>query len=833
METLGWFILWAIGLGALAYHKRNLQFSSAAIALGLVLTTFLSSAAWYILIPTWLILGGAMTLLNLPDLRKQYITGPIFKIFKSSIPTISKTEQEALDSGTVGWDGELFSGNPNWKKMTQVSPPQFTSEELTFLEGPLAQVCEMTNDWDCSEKAKDLPPQVWEFLKKHGFFALIIPKQYGGKEFSAYAHAEIVARLSGRSILLSSTVAVPNSLGPSELLMHYGTEQQKNYYLPRLAKGEEIPCFALTGPDAGSDAGSIPDTGIICKGNFEGKEVIGIRLNWDKRYITLAPVATLLGLAFKLYDPDHLIGEQKDIGITCALIPTKTQGITIGRRHSPSNTPFQNGPTQGKDVFIPLDWIIGGLPMAGCGWKMLVECLSVGRAVSLPSTSAGAARVATYATGAYTAIRRQFNTTISSFEGIQEALARIGAFTYIANATSRFTVNFIDHGEKPSVPGAIAKYHVTEFGRKIALDMTDIHGGKAIMQGPNNYIARGYQSAPIGITVEGANILTRCMIIFGQGAVRCHPHILNEMEAVKADDFSAFEKHFGQHTSYLLSNMARSFFHAVTFSKMASSPTNSPDSKYYRQISRASSAFALVADASMIMLGGKLKFKESLSARLGDCLSMMYLGSAVLKQYADDGKPEEDYPFVEWSMAWCLNQYWLSMDSIFRNLPNKWSGYALRVLTMPLGRGFKPPKDILNKQISRLLSHETSARDRLTRGIFISKNQDDPITVLKQAFEASLGVSALRKRILEAVKNNELKEGPLETNINDAVKANIISSEEASALLHAEMLCKKVTAVDDFSNEEFTNGFVNKKATIIKSHPQPVRKVDTHPSSAK
>lgn len=806
MGTLTWIFLWIIGLGALAYHKRNLLFSSIAIVTALLITTFFSPIAWYFLILAWLVVGTAAVFLNVPDLREKYITGPIFEIIKKSLPSISKTEQEALESGTVGWDGELFSGNPKWEKMTRIPAPQFSAEELSFMNGPLREVCEMTIDWEVCEAHRDLPKEVWQFLKDNGFFALIIPKEFGGKEFSAVAHAEIISRLASRSLVLSSIVAVPNSLGPAELLMHYGTKEQKQHYLPRLAKGEEIPCFALTGPDAGSDAGAIPDTGIICKGQFEGKEMIGVRLNWDKRYITLAPIATLLGLAFKLYDPDHLMGDVEDLGITCALIPTSTPGITIGRRHLPSNIPFQNGPTQGKDVFVPLDYIIGGMEMAGKGWKMLVECLSVGRALSLPSTSTGGARAASMATGAYTTIRRQFNTPIKAFEGIQEAMARIGAFTYISNATTRFTANFIDQGEKPAVPGAITKYHITEFGRRVASDTVDIHGGKAIMQGPNNYIARGYQSAPIAITVEGANILTRCMIIFGQGSIRCHPHILGEMEAVDKDDFASFEKHFGGHTSYLLSNIARSLFHALTRAKLASSPTKTREGKYYKQLSRASSAFALISDASMIMLGGKLKFKESLSGRLGDCLSMIYLGSAVLKQYADDGRPEEDFPFVEWSLAWCLNQFWLSMDSILRNLPNRWAGLGLRVLIMPFGRGFKPPKDRLNKEITNLMTTDSPARDRLIEGVFISENKEDPLTVVQEAFKATLEVAPIRKRLLDAIRNKTISENSFDKNIEAAIAAQILTNEEANQLRKTEALCEKVIAVDDFAPDDLING---------------------------
>ncbi|HRE33107.1 MAG TPA: acyl-CoA dehydrogenase, partial [Candidatus Berkiella sp.] len=632
--------------------------------------------------------------------------------------------------------------------------PKLSEEEEAFLNGPAKQLCEMANDWEITHTLNDLPEQIWQFLIDNGFFALVIPKKYGGKGFSEFAHSEILTMLAGRSLTLASTVAVPNSLGPAELLLRYGTQAQADYYLPRLASGQEIPCFALTAPEAGSDAGAIPDTGIICKGQFEGKEIIGIKLNWNKRYITLAPIATLLGLAFKLYDPDELLGHKKELGITCALIPTNTKGVTTGRRHLPSNIPFQNGPTQGKNVFIPLDWIIGGPNMAGQGWRMLVECLSTGRAISLPSSSSGGARGAVLTCSAYSRIRRQFHTSISNFEGIQEVLARIGGFTYLSEAVRHLTVAMVDAGEKPSVPGAISKYHVTELGRKIANDAMDLHGGKGIMMGPNNYLCRSYQGVPIGITVEGANILTRNMIIFGQGAIRCHPYVLKEMHAIQHHNVQEFEHYMGQHISFTLSNVAHALFHGLTFSHFANSPTANGMKRYYQQLGRASSAFALVADSAMALLGGKLKFKESISSRLGDLLSMMYLISAVLKRYQDQGSQTADLPLVRWSLDYCLAQYWQAMNELLRNFPNRGVAFGLRVLVMPFGVPCHYPKDKLNREITELLTTQSDTRARLLEGVFISNNPQDPIRVLSSAFEAIIANTTLIKQVFDASKNH-------------------------------------------------------------------------------
>ncbi|MBI2791962.1 MAG: acyl-CoA dehydrogenase [Gammaproteobacteria bacterium] len=802
MNTLLWLIFWLGGLITLAYMRTSIIIATGVIGAGLLATTVFSNLSWFSLLLLWVIYGAAALVLNHVDYRRRYLIIPAFDGMKKSIPTMSETEKVALDAGTVGWDGELFSGTPQWEKLLTRTAPKLSEEEKAFVEGPVKHLCEIVNDWEVTHEQYDLPANAWQYIKDQGFFALIIPKKYGGKGFSAFAHSEILATLAGRSLTLASTVAVPNSLGPAELLLHYGTPEQRDYYLPRLARGEEIPCFALTGPNAGSDAGSIPDTGIICKGQFEGKEIIGIKLNWNKRYITLAPIATLLGLAFKLYDPERLIGDNTDLGITCALIPTKLPGITIGRRHLPVSIPFQNGPTQGKDVFIPLDYIIGGTAMAGHGWRMLVECLSTGRAISLPSSSAGGARVAALTAGAYSRIRRQFRTSISSFEGVQEVLGRIGAFTYISEAVRCFTVAMIDAGEKPSVPGAISKYHVTELGRKIANDVMDIHGGKGIMMGPKNYLASAYQGVPIGITVEGANILTRSMIIFGQGAIRCHPYILKEMQALQHENLNDFEHFLGEHISYTLSNAARAFVHGLTLAKFAKSPINNATKPYFQQLTRASSAFALVADASMALLGGKLKFKESISARLGDLLAQMYIMSAVLKRYQDQGAPESDLSLLRWSLDYSLANFWRTMDELLSNLGNRWVAYGLRIIVMPLGLPRHTPLDALNKEITAILTTPCDARKRLCGNFFVSTNENDCINTLEKALEETVRLSPLLKRVYDAIKSSELAQGPLKQCIDAALHAKIINEKEAVDLYYLDTLIQEVIAVDDFSLDE-------------------------------
>ncbi len=658
---------------AFTYFRAPLYLWTAAAVLGLLGLGYFDHLSMFTTIIAWTILAIVAIPLNVGFIRRRFLINPLFNFYGKIQPSMSSTEREALEAGTVSWEGELFAGRPHWQNLLALPKPTLSAEEQAFMDGPVETLCGMLNDWQITHEYADLPPQVWDYLKQQGFFALIIPKEYGGLDFSAYAHAQILIKVYGVSVTAGSTIAVPNSLGPAELILKYGTQAQKDYYLPRLAKGEEIPCFALTGPDAGSDASAMTDTGVVCHGEYEGERILGIKLNWNKRYITLAPVATVIGLAFKLYDPEHLLGDIEELGITCALIPAGTSGVSVGRRHFPLNAVFQNGPTQGKDVFIPMDWLIGGQEMIGTGWRMLVECLSVGRAISLPSGGIGGAKVAAASAGAYARIRKQFNVPIGRFEGVEEALTRIAGFTYIVDAVGRMTTGLIDQGEKPSVPSAIVKYHVTELGRKVGNDAMDVHGGKGICMGPKNYLARGYQSIPIGITVEGANILTRSLIIFGQGAVRCHPYVLAEMHAAQEQDkvigLKTFDKAIRGHIAHIASNLVKSFCLGITCGWLSKVPFAAKPKCYYRDFNRLSANFALLADISMAVMGASLKRKEKMSARLGDILSMLYLGSAVLKRYADDGYPKEDLALIHWSCQHLLQQAQTQNIRCFEQLP--------------------------------------------------------------------------------------------------------------------------------------------------------------------
>src|ERR1700728_3531413 len=645
-----WAVLFLGLVLVLAYRRASLAASTCLLgALLLAYWTLGAAPLWWKIIVS--VPYALLLLLNLRPLRIRLLTRPFMKKYRKLLPSMSATEREALDAGTVWWDGELFTGGPDWSKLMSAKVPVLTATEQAFLDGPCEDLCAMLDDWDITHRRADLSPEVWSFIKSQGFFGMIVPRRYGGLEFSAYAHSCVLIKIASRAGTASSTIAVPNSLGPAELLLHYGTEAQKNHFLPRLARGEEVPCFALTGPRAGSDAASIPDTGVICRGLWQGSEIVGIKLNFSKRYITLAPVATVVGLAFRLFDPEGLMGDRADLGITCALIPRDTPGVTIGRRHFPLNVPFQNGPIQGHDVFVPIDAIIGGFSMAGQGWRMLVEQLSVGRCISLPSSATGGAQAAVYASAAYARIRRQFNMPVGRFEGVEQVLARMAARTYIMDAARSVTAGAIDGGEKPSVPSAMLKYHATEIGRMIANDAMDVHGGKGICLGPKNYLGRGYQIVPVAITVEGANILTRSLIIFGQGAVRCHPWVLKEMNAARNPNREAglleFDRALMGHLGFAISNAARSLVMACTFARFTEVPKTGATTRYFQHVNRYSASFALATDIAMLALGGYLKKKETLSARLGDVLSAMYLASMVLKHHENQGREAADLPLVE------------------------------------------------------------------------------------------------------------------------------------------------------------------------------------------
>ncbi|MBS0580271.1 MAG: acyl-CoA dehydrogenase [Proteobacteria bacterium] len=750
----------------------------------------------------WLLLAG-LWLLNVRPLRVAAITRPFMKAYLRLLPSMSQTEKEALEAGTVWWDGELFTGAPRWQKLLAARPPQLTAEEQAFLDGPCMQLCAMLDDWHITHERGDLPPQVWDFLKSRGFFAMIIPKKYGGLEFSAYAHSCVLSMLASRSTTCSSTVAVPNSLGPAELLNHYGTEEQKEYYLPRLARGEEVPCFALTGPRAGSDAGSIPDTGIVCRGSWQGREVLGLRLNFNKRYITLAPVATVIGLAFRMFDPDKLLGEKTDIGITVALIPRGTPGISIGRRHFPINVPFQNGPIQGKDVFVPLDFIVGGPKLAGAGWRMLVEQLSVGRCISLPSSATGGAKAGVWATGAYARIRTQFNTPVGRFEGVEAVLARMVGLTYTMDAARAVTAGAIDGGEKPSVPSAMLKYHVTEMGRQVANDAMDIHGGKGICLGPSNYLARGYEIVPVAITVEGANLLTRNLIIFGQGAIRCHPFVLREMTAARNPDRRAgvqeFDRALFGHVGFTISNAVRSFVMALTHARFTRAPVQGATARYYQHVVRFSASFAFAVDVAMLTLGGYLKKKENLSARLGDVLSCMYLASMVLKHHENQGRREEDLPMVEWACRNLLYDAQERLHGFLRNFPNRFLAGLMRVLIFPRGRIYSAPGDRLGRAVAALVTSPTETRERLCEYTYRRIEPGNALGLLQEALLLAVQLEPLEKRIrVEGVKSGRVTALDLPGRIQQALAAGILSETEAASLRDYDRKVMDLIHVDDF-----------------------------------
>ena len=804
MTDLAWFLIFAFAFIVLAYQRAALIIWTISAALLLVFLTYFKG----ITIGTtvcWLVFLVAAIPFNVLAWRRRYITQPIFKIYQNVMPAMSRTEREAISAGTVTWEGDLFRGNPDWNKLLALHTAKLTDEEQAFIDGPVETLCRKIDDWDISHNRADLPPELWRFMKDNGFFGLIVPKQYGGKQFSAYAQSQIFTKISGRSITVSTTAAVPNSLGPAELLLHYGTEEQKNYYLPRLASGEEFPCFALTSPEAGSDAGAMTDHGVVCWGDMDGKKVLGIRLNFNKRYITFAPIATVIGLAFKLYDPEHLIGKKEDIGITCALIPRNTPGITIGRRHFPVNTPFQNGPIHGKDVFIPLDWIIGGVTQAGKGWRMLMECLAAGRAITLPASAVGGAKVLCYAAGAYARIRKQFNVSISKFEGVEEPLARIGAYTYIMNAARVFATSSINMGEKPSVASAIVKYHITELGRKLACDGMDIHGGKGICLGPKNYVGRGFESTPIAITVEGANILTRTLIIFGQGAIRCHPYVLAELEAARIDDkqaaLIAFDKALMKHLGFAISNVVRSLVLGLTGAHFVQAPKGKTR-EYYQQATRFCSAFALISDMAMMSMGSDLKRKESISGRLGDILSYLYLMSATLKFYHDQGEIPEDLPIIRYACEFCLFEIQERFDEIMKNFPNRWLAILLRVLIFPLGQRFSKPSDRLAHKVAQLLSSPTDARLRLSSGAYLTPDEENVLGSVQDAFIKTIAAEPIEKEIKTAQKNGLIDGFTLVELAQSALNKKVITVEQFDIFMQADEARKKVIAVDDFTTDE-------------------------------
>lgn len=752
------------------------------------------------------IVAGAFILLALilgiPGLRRLLVTPWVMRLVAPLLPRIGKTERIALDAGTVWWDGELFSGDPDWQKLLDFKISGLSEREQAFLDGPVEELCRMVNEWKVVQ-AGDLPAEVWQFIKDQRFWGMIIPEEFGGLAFSAAAHSAVVTKIASRSTTAAVTVMVPNSLGPAELLLHYGTQEQKEYYLPRLATGEEIPCFALTGPEAGSDAAATQSEGIVCRATYRGEEVLGMRLTWRKRYITLAPVATVIGLAFRLRDPDHLLGEEEDLGITCALVPADLPGIEIGDRHDAMGVPFQNGPTTGKDVFVPIDAIIGGREMAGQGWRMLMESLAAGRGISLPALAVASAEVSARVVGAYATIREQFDTPIGRFEGIEEPMARIGGLAYLVNAARVLTHGGVDAGERPAVISAIVKAYLTEAMREMVKDAMDIRAGAAICRGPRNILAHAHQAVPIGITVEGANILTRSMIIYGQGAIRCHPYAYTEIQAVAEGDLVKFDRAFYKHIGHVFRIVVRSFLLGLTNGRFARAPLSGRMKRYFRQFARLSAAFALVSETAMATLGGRLKRREKITGRLADALAWLYLGTAALKRYIDEGQPERDLSFVRWSCIHAFHQIQTALVGVLDNFPNRVAARAVGLLVFPLGARIRPPSDRLGSEVARGLLEEGEARLALTKNMYVPPPDEPGLGRMEAALDHAVTALAVETKIRDAIRAGELDKAPGNMLLERAVEGGIITEEERQRVFEADEVRDEVIQVDAFDPEVY------------------------------
>jgi acyl-CoA dehydrogenase len=787
---------------ALLYVGRGYAAWTAGVAVALVVA-WMGGAAAVWLVPPALLLVALAVVFGVREFRRSVVTARLMPVIAGILPKMGETERIALEAGTVGFDGELFSGRPDWQALLAFRPQALSERERGFLDGPVEDLCAMADEWEISQ-AGDLSPGVWAFLKEHRFFGMILPEQHGGLGFSAAAHSAVVTKIASRSITVAVTVMVPNSLGPGELLMHYGTDEQKERHLPRLASGEDIPCFALTGPEAGSDAAATQSEGIVCRGTYEGREQLGMRLSWRKRYITLGPVATLIGLAFRLLDPEHLLGAEEDLGITCALVPASLPGIRIGERHDPLGVPFQNGPNTGTDVFLPLDAIIGGPAMAGQGWRMLMETLAVGRSISLPGVSVGGAQLATRVVSAYAMVREQFDTPIGRFEGVEEPLARIGGLTYVMSAVRTLTAAWVDAGEKPAVLSAIAKAYLTEAMRQVVNDAMDVRAGAAIMRGPRNILARAYQAAPIGITVEGANILTRSMIIYGQGAIRCHPFAQREMAAAADDDLDAFDRALWGHVGFVASNAARALLLGLSGGHLVRPPLPGPAGRCFGRLTRWSAAFALVSDAAMGTLGGTLKRREKITGRLADALAWMYLASAALKRFADDGQLERDLPFVRWACAHAEYEIERALRGVLDHLPLRPAAWALRLLVCPLGIRARGPDDALGAEVAERLLDDPEARLALTRDIYVPPVGEVGLGRLEAALAKARAALAIEARIRRAVRAGRLDRAPGERLADLALEAGVIDAADHQCLHDADEARAEVIEVDAFPPSHFT-----------------------------
>jgi acyl-CoA dehydrogenase len=755
---------------------------------------------------TWVGLA-ALGSLSIESVRRRFVVEPAFKMVRNILPKVSETEQQALDAGTVGFDAEIFSGTPDWTKLRAVPPIVLTPEERAFLDGPAEELCAMIDHWQIRHFERRMPDDIWDFVKANGFLGMLISKEHGGLGFSAQAQSMILGKVASRSPDVVTIVMVPNSLGPGELIEKYGTDAQKEHYLPRLAKGLEVPCFGLTGPTSGSDAATMRDIGYVTKGEHEGREVVGIRLSWEKRYITLGPDATLLGLAFRLFDPDKILGDGEDVGITVALIPTSHPGVNIGRRHLPSGAAFPNGPNWGNDVFIPLDWVIGGEKMVGQGWRMLMECLAAGRAISLPSSATAGCKALLRVTSAYARIRRQFGLPIGRMEGVEEPLARLVENAYVNEAARAATAAMVSRGERPSVISALMKYQTTERLRRSVSDAFDIHGGRAICDGPSNYLQGVYQLVPVGITVEGANILTRTLITFAQGALRSHPYLYNEVQAVqnpnREEGLGAFDEALCGHVSFTISNMTGAFFHNITLGMFAEAPERAEGLEtVYRQLARASRNFALVADLTVALLGGGLKVKQKITGRLADALSEIYLACCVLKRFEDDGRPEADRDIVALAASNGLYRFEEALRGVVENFPNPAVRVLLRVIVFPFGRHYYPAPDDLGSKVVQLVLQPGDVRDRLTRDSYVSEDPDDPTGILEVTLKKVVAAEEAERKLERAIRAGVVRRYHGVDWIGAAADAGSITESEAQLLREVETLTQRVIAVDHFAPDE-------------------------------
>ncbi len=794
----GWIVLGVLVVAlALAFTGAPLGLWTLAAA---VVLYGVGAPLWL-----WVVFGVLAVVFNLKPLRRTLVSGPLMAFMRASgfLPKISDTERTAIEAGTVWVEGELFAGKPNFKRLLRETDyPSLTDEERAFLEGPVEDLCRMVNDWEVWHR-RDLPPEVWQFIREKGFLGIIIPKEYGGLGFSALANSAVVQKLASRCGPLATTVMVPNSLGPAELLIHYGTQEQRDYYLPRLARGEEIPAFALTEPGAGSDAGAIQASGVVFRGE-DGK--LYIRLNFQKRYITLAAIATVLGLAFKLRDPDNLLGKGEDLGITCALIPTGTPGIKLGMRHDPLGVPFYNCPVEGHDVVVPIDAIIGGPAWAGKGWRMLMESLAAGRGISLPASSAGGLKLIYRVASAHSRVRRQFGLPIGMFEGIEEPLARIGGFNYLVEAGRVYTCGGLDRGAKPAVVSAIMKYNTTELGRQAINDGMDILGGNGISRGPRNLLAHGYIAAPIGITVEGANILTRTLMIFGQGAIRCHPYAYKEIAALERGDVRAFDDAFWKHVGLVVRNGARALILSLSRGRLASTGVSGPAARYARKLAWASASFAFLADLAMAALGGNLKRKEKLTGRFADIFSWMYLAAATMRRFEAEGRRKEDRPFFDWAMQYAFYRMQQAFDGLFDNLRIPGLTWFLRgpvAWWSRLNRLSAPPSDKLGHQVAQLMLTPGEQRERMTAGMYVPADPNEALGRLEWAFRLAYQEDELLRKIYAAVKRGELPKARPEQLVRQAVEKGIITAEEAGIIQEAEAARWDAIQVDAFTLEEY------------------------------